>query len=322
MKCMHCGADNPQQAQTCSQCGKELQAVRPVRRRRQDDTYQPDEVRDPAQYVYSPEEVMQSAPDYGETEPFAPTRQKRRRPAPQQSAQPGYPPYPPYRQPVYPNGQQGYPYPQAAYPPNAQRRPRRKSRVPYLVVSFLTAIVSVLAFFLPFAQWVSYQFQLFGYDVQSGRYSLFELAKKFYENDNLLSLLSGSDNEYLQSLVPAQVNQQFATGRLFVLGVALGFVVALFLYLLMILSVLFRAKGAAAAFGIIGSLIYAGGVVGVMSAVRTVNDIVVYYDSLSWNLIQIKLLDMPYAALGLAALIFFLCVLFAILGAGTRRRNY
>jgi|GEM_PF-3685293 len=315
MKCMHCGADNPQQAQTCLRCGKELQAARPVRRRRQEDTRQPGEAPDPRQYVYSPEEVIQTAPDYGETEPFAPTRQKRRRPAPQQE-------YPPYQQPVYPNGQPAYPYPQAAYPPNAQRRPRRKSRVPYLVVSFLTAAVTVLAFFLPFAQWVSYQFRVFGYDVQSGSYSLFELAKKFYENDNLFSMIAGADNEYIQSLIPAQVNRQYATGRLFVLGVALGFIVALFLYLLMILSVLLRARGAAAAFGIVGSLVYAAGAVGVMAAVRTVNDIVVNYDSLSWNLIQIKLLDMPYAALALSAVIFVLCILFAALGAGTRRRYY
>ncbi|MBQ5744691.1 MAG: zinc-ribbon domain-containing protein, partial [Ruminococcus sp.] len=27
MKCMHCGADNPQQAQACVRCGRELQAA-------------------------------------------------------------------------------------------------------------------------------------------------------------------------------------------------------------------------------------------------------------------------------------------------------
>lgn len=314
MKCMYCGADNPQQAQACFRCGRELQAARPVRRRRAEDTRQPDEVDDARQYVYSPDEVIQSAPDYGETEPFAPTRQKRRRPV-QQNVRQGYPD----GQSAYPNAQQAYPNQPPAYP-NAQYRPRRKSRVPYLVLSFLTAAVSVLAFFLPFAQWVSYEFQLLGYDVQSGRFTLFELTKKFYENDNIFSMISGADNEYIQSLIPQEVNQQFATGRLFVLGVALAFIVALLLYLLMILSVLLRARGAAAALGIIGSLFYAGGTLGIMYAVRVVNNIVVYYDSLSWNLVQIKLLDMPYAALALSALIFFMCILFAVLGAGTRRR--
>ena len=321
MKCMYCGADNPQQAQACFRCGRELQAARPVRRRRAEDTRQPDEAGEARQYVYSPDEVIQSTPDYGETEPFAPTRQKRRRPS-RQNVQQGYPPYqqPPYQQQGY--QQQGYPNGQPAYPPNMQRRPRQKSRVPYLVVSFLTAVISVFAFFLPFMQWVSYEFQLFGYDVQSGRYTLFELAKKFYENDNIFSMLSGADNEYIQSLIPEEINQQFATGRLFMLGVALVFIVALFLYLLMILSVLLRAKGAAAAFGILGSLLYAGGALGVMYAVGVVNNMIVYYDSLSWNLIQIKLLDMPYAALTLSVFIFFMCILFAALGAGTRRRSY
>ncbi len=135
-------------------------------------------------------------------------------------------------------------------------------------------------------------------------------------------MLSGADNEYIQSLIPEEINQQFATGRLFMLGVALVFIVALFLYLLMILSVLLRAKGAAAAFGILGSLLYAGGALGVMYAVGVVNNMIVYYDSLSWNLIQIKLLDMPYAALTLSVFIFFMCILFAALGAGTRRRSY
>ncbi len=286
MKCMHCGADNPQQAQACVRCGRELQAAGPAGRHRADDTYRPEEVRENQPFVYS------------------------------------YPPYqqPPYQQQGY--QQQGYPNGQPAYPPNMQRRPRQKSRVPYLVVSFLTAVISVLAFFLPFMQWVSYEFQLFGYDVQSGRYTLFELVKKFYENDNIFSMLSGADNEYIQSLIPEEINQQFATGRLFMLGVALVFIVALFLYLLMILSVLLRAKGAAAAFGILGSLLYAGGALGVMYAVGVVNNMIVYYDSLSWNLIQIKLLDMPYAALTLSVFIFFMCILFAALGAGTRRRSY
>lgn len=321
MKCMHCGADNPQQAQACARCGRELQAAGPAGRHRADDTYRPEEVRENQPFVYSPDEVIQPAPDYGETEPFAATRQKRRRPA-RQNVQQGYPPYqqPPYQQQGY--QQQGYPNGQPAYPPNMQRRPRQKSRVPYLVVSFLTAVISVLAFFLPFMQWVSYEFQLFGYDVQSGRYTLFELVKKFYENDNIFSMLSGADNEYIQSLIPEEINQQFATGRLFMLGVALVFIVALFLYLLMILSVLLRAKGAAAAFGILGSLLYAGGALGVMYAVGVVNNMIVYYDSLSWNLIQIKLLDMPYAALTLSVFIFFMCILFAALGAGTRRRSY
>ncbi len=175
MKCMHCGADNPQQAQACVRCGRELQAAGPAGRHRADDTYRPEEVRENQPFVYSPDEVIQPAPDYGETEPFAATRQKRRRPA-RQNVQQGYPPYqqPPYQQQGYP--QQGYPNGQPAYPPNMQRRPRQKSRVPYLVVSFLTAVISVFAFFLPFMQWVSYEFQLFGYDVQSGRYTLFELA--------------------------------------------------------------------------------------------------------------------------------------------------
>ena len=147
------------------------------------------------------------------------------------------------------------------------------------------------------------------------------MAKQFYRNEKLLSMLTGSENEYLESMIPDSVNEQYAQGRLLALLLAIGCLVALVLFALMILAVLLRARGAAASFGIIGSLLYAGVTVGVMYTVKQLNQLVIEYDDTSWNLIQFRLTEIPYYALGLAALIFVLCILFAVLGAGTEKRN-
>ena len=86
------------------------------------------------------------------------------------------------------------------------------------------------------------------------------------------------------------------------------------------LSVLLRLRGAAATFGILASLVYGGVAIGVMVAVKRLNNIVMLYDDYSWNVVQYKLLDAPYLALALAAVILLLCIVFAVLGTGTRRR--
>ena len=264
--------------------------------------------------------------DYGETQPYQAKRTKKAKPRPKPAPE-KYPSeyYPSeyYPQPYRDNRAQAYP-PQyrdnraQAYPPPVRRG---RSRVPYLVVSFLTAAVSVLCFVLPYRSWMSFEFQLLGYDVYSGTLSFSDMAKQFYRNEKLLSMLTGSENEYLESMIPDSVNEQYAQGRLLALLLAIGCLVALVLFALMILAVLLRARGAAASCGIIGSLLYAGVTVGVMYTVKQLNQLVIEYDDTSWNLIQFRLTEIPYYALGLAALIFVLCILFAVLGAGTEKRN-
>ena len=114
--------------------------------------------------------------DYGETQPYQAKRTKKAKPRPKPAPE-KYPSeyYPSeyYPQPYRDNRAQAYP-PQyrdnraQAYPPPVRRG---RSRVPYLVVSFLTAAVSVLCFVLPYRSWMSFEFQLLGYDVYSGTLS-------------------------------------------------------------------------------------------------------------------------------------------------------
>lgn len=198
--------------------------------------------------------------------------------------------------------------------------PHRKSRVPYLIVSFLTALLSVLCFVLPYQEWVSYRYSLLGFHLSEGELSFSELAKRFYESKGLVSLVMGFENEGLEEMIPESAVQEYAEGRLVALTLAVIMLAALVLYVLFILSVLLRLRGAAATFGILASLVYGGVAIGVMVAVKRLNNIVMLYDDYSWNVVQYKLLDAPYLALALAAVILLLCIVFAVLGAGTRRR--
>lgn len=300
MICEHCGKNNHNSATVCRSCGQKLHRSEVRIPLRYGKTHRPadggDTQRDKAA---SPNEYFPNEIYYGEQRPF-------------QGAQgdpPAASPVPPaYMPPAYP-------------PPYAAPVPeRRKSRAPYLVVSFLTAAVSLLCFALPFQLWVSFDYQLLGESLSNGRLTLVELARRFYENNNIVSLVTGSDNEFLNAILPGSVQASYAQARLAALGLALVFLLALVLYVIFILMVLLRLRGAAAALGITASLLYGGASVGVMFAVRRLNEIVIEYDSVSWNLIQYKLLNAPTYALATAVLIFILCIVFAALGAGTKRK--
>ena len=146
--------------------------------------------------------------------------------------------------------------------------PHRKSRVPYLIVSFLTALLSVLCFVLPYQEWVSYRYSLLGFHLSEGELSFSELAKRFYESKGLVSLVMGFENEGLEEMIPESAVQEYAEGRLVALTLAVIMLAALVLYVLFILSVLLRLRGVAATFGILASLVYGGVAIGVMVAVK------------------------------------------------------
>lgn len=314
MICEHCGKNNHNSATVCRSCGQKLHRSEVRIPLRYGKTHRPaadsgDDQRDKAA---SPNEYFPNEIYYGEQQPF-------------QGAQ-GDPSAPPPVPPAYNNTPQGYNVPQSYNAPQGYAPPyaapvpvRRKSRVPYLVVSFLTALLSLLCFALPFQAWVSFDYQLLGESLSNGRLSLVELARRFYENNSIVSLVTGSDNEFLNAILPDSVQNAYTQGRLFALGLALVFLLALVLFVLFILMVLLRLRGAAASLGITAALLYGGACVGLMFAVRRLNEIVIRYDNVSWNLIQYKLLNAPYYALATAALILVLCIVFAALGAGTKR---
>lgn len=309
MICEHCGKNNHNSATVCRSCGQKLHRSEVRIPLRYGKTHRPvtdgdDSLRDKAA---SPNEYFPNEIYYGEQQPFQGAQENR----PAASASPASPYYAP---PAY-NAPPGYAPPYA--PPVSERR---KSRVPYLVVSFLTALVSVLCFLLPFQEWVSFDYQLLGESLSNGRLSLMELARRFYENKSIVSLITGSDNEYLDAILPGSVQGAYTQARLTALVLAAVFVLALVLFVLFILMVLLRLRGAAASLGITASLLYGGASVGVMFAVRRLNEIVIQYDDVSWNLIEYKLLNAPYYALATAILIFILCIVFAALGAGTKRK--
>lgn len=308
MICEHCGKNNHNSATVCRSCGEKLHRseVRiPLRYGRThrpgtEDAEKPQEAASPDEYFFDPT-------DYGDQSAYAGT--------PQQAAQ--NPPYPP----AYPQQPQAYPN---AYAPVQEPYPvRRKSRVPYLILSHLTALASLFCFVLPLWEWVSYHFQLMDWTVADGNLPLWELAKRFYESNDLVQFIAGEKNEMISSMVPASLQQSYTQGRIAALAVVIVFLIALVLLVLFILMVLFHQRRAAAGFGITAALLYGGACGGVMFAVRLLNDIVLEYDDVSWNIIRLKLLDAPYIGLGVAALVFVLCIIFAALGAGTdRRRRY
>lgn len=308
MICEHCGKNNHNSATVCRSCGQKLHRSEVKIPLRYGKTHRPvtegdDSLRDKAA---SPNEYFPNEVYYGEQQPFQGATDNR-------SAAPPNAPY--YAPPGY-NAPPGYAPPYA--PPVAARR---KSRVPYLVVSALTALVSVLCFLLPFQEWVSYHYQLLGESLSNGRLSLIELAGRFYENKSIVSLIAGSDNEYLNAVLPDSIQNAYTQARLTALVLAAVFLLALVLFVLFILMVLLRLRGAAASLGITASLLYGGASFGVMFAVRRLNEMVIQYDTVPWNLIEYKLLNAPYYALATAILIFILCIVFAALGAGTKRQN-
>lgn len=331
MICEHCGKNNHNSATVCRSCGEKLHRseVRiPLRYGR---THRPGmDSEEPPQEAASPNEYFFDPTDYGDQTAYA---GQRKAPVPEpdpQEAPPVYPqqPYPqqPYFQQPYPQQSYQQPYPQQPYPqpypPMAAEAPvRRKSRVPYLIVSHLTAALAVLCFVFPLWEWVSYHFQLLDWSVLDGRLSLLELAKKLYEDNSIVRFVTGADNEMIQSMVPNGINAAYTQARLAGLAVAIVFLIALVLFFLFILMVLFRQRRVAAGFGITAALLYGGSCIGVMYAVNILNGIVLEYDNVSWNIIQFKLLNIPYAGLGVAALILVLCIVFAALGAGTDRRR-
>ncbi len=333
MICKNCGAQNPAGAFHCRLCGKPL----PVESA--PENYDPPQTENHYEYDFEPkyEDIeasrrdetpreKASSPDeyfisdlYGETEPYYAKPKSKSHKKKREETSEYFPEY-------YPNQPQTGEYrDRGGYDPyhytESAPAVKRKSRIPFILVSFLTALLSIYCFILPFQQWVSYHYEVLGYEVSDGKLTLIELAKRFYENDSVVPLVTGKqDNFGVESLVPEKVNDQYTQARLLVLVLGCMFLFALLLYVIFILTVLFRSRGAAATFGIMASIIYGGCTIGVMYIVRIVNDAVIEYDNYSWNFVKFKILTAPYAALGLSALIILLCIVFAILGIGTKKR--
>lgn len=259
--------------------------------------------------------------DYGETEPFfATTRERRERRTRRARRVP-----PPYDEAPVPPAYDVAPPPLAYdYPPPAYGYPapvrRRKSKVPYLIVSFFASMAALVCLGLPFLQWVSYHYELLGVEMADGKLALNELAKTFYDSKGVFSLFSGTDTETMEATIPADIQAQYAQARLAALALAVVFLISMVLLALFVLAALVRLRKTAAALGIVGSLLYGGATLGAMYGVKLLNGIVMQYDDYSWNLVQFRLLDAPYYALGAAAAVLVLCILFAILGIGTGRK--
>lgn len=197
-----------------------------------------------------------------------------------------------------------------------------RSRLPFIITSFLAALVSLAQFVIPFYEWVSYEFSLLGYNLSKGAFNLIDLAYKFYYNDNLYSFVMGSADTYgVSAWIPDSVHQQFAEGRTAAIWVSVIFVVSLVLYLAFIVVVGLRRRIGAAALGIAASVFNAFGCIGVMYAVRLLNDMVVKYDNYSWNVVDFQTLAMPYVGLALSASVIILCVAFIILGIHTKKKR-
>lgn len=281
MRCKECDAKNPEGASFCGGCGE------PLGEENTENTFETEQTAQTEEQPVQTEEPAEPKPprdEYGETQPYYAKHRRTRR------------------------TEQSYAL-------------RRKSRAPFILVSVLTALMSLICFALPLQTWISYNYQLLGADISEGRLTLFELAQRFYKNDTVLPLITGrTDNFGVESLIPESVNVQYAQGRFAVMILTAVFLFSLLLWVFFIIAVLCRARKTAATLGIFAAILYGACSAAVMYGVKLVRE-AVEQESFSWIYIDIKLLDAPYIALALSALLAVLCVIFAILGAGTSKRR-
>lgn len=292
MICPKCSEMNPDNAKFCHNCGYafEVTAQKPRHMQPEQDEsrfapfdeeprFNKNESRSPDEYFFTPKQ-------YGETQPYSGADRSsfdRRR-------------------------EQVEDY-----------RPRRQSNTPYVVVSLLTAALSVLNFVFPFLAWLGYKITLGEYQIAQDKVTLFDFLKSFMENGNLVKFLFGNGSDYgLSQFLPQDLADKYTLARLAAFVIAGIFAISLLFYLIFILLVLFRARSAPG-IGISAAIINGLGNAGFILAVSKMNEYVLKLDILNLKPIQITPTSMTYLSIGLSILIFIMCVVFAALDKRKRR---
>lgn len=334
MKCSQCGEANEKDSRFCQSCGEPLVPANPLKKLLyKQNTIRPD-MHDPNRArAASPNEVMP-----GEVyEPRRPSAKKRRRRRARQ------------RDLRIPRDGAHVTIRRGRTAKQIHSDRVYRSRLPFVITAFLTAFLALFQFIIPFDNWVSYDcsvvdtttlsFDLSSVSMKSlsnGELDLIDLAGRFYQNDDIFTFATGdSDFTFEDSLldkglsafmadydrVKQSVNDGYAKGRTAAIAVSCVFMASLVLYLAFIALVLLRRRIGAAALGISASLLYGAGCIGVMYAVKLLNQVIDANNSISFLIdLNIKTLDMPYVGLALSGAIIMLSVVFVILGINTRKR--
>lgn len=231
---------------------------------------------------------------YGETQPYSPQNNRTGRTYEYTAAPVGYAEQP------------------AAAPP------KRFGRLPYYIVSLLTAALGVLQLFLPLADWVVFRYQVFGREIAGGALNLFDLAKKFLFSGSIVEFLTGfGDYLNITKYTPVSVKEKFDQGRAggIVVMAVLAFSLALFL-VFAVMAV--TRRRAAFAVGIAAAIINIAGDIAVFYAMGEMNSILEKYDIFSWKNMQFHLSQGPTLAIIVSSAVIVFCIVAAVL----RRKAY
>lgn len=199
------------------------------------------------------------------------------------------------------------------------RRRRSAANVPYIIVTYFTALVSLLNFAMPFLEWVRFQFRVdvVGVNIDA-KLSPFEIADRLFKISDTKDLFGDSINNFLSwDVVPdflgntySKLNAALAFAKIAVLIVFSVAVIGLVLYLVFFLLALFRRKSATG-FGIAAAvtMLLAGG--GFIFSIM--------YISAQTNG-AITLESAPYQLVALSVVMIILISIMSVLRSIARRR--
>ncbi len=283
MNCKKCGADNFDGAKFCGRCGASLQS---------DFAETPEN--------NTTENIITDNSLYGETQPFESKKQAVRKlefaPAPKVWGETEAP---------------------------AALRPQRASKLPHLIVSLFTALLAALQFFLPTADWVTYNYRVVGHDLGHGSMHLYELCKKFFMDKSVVTFLTGLNDDFMgiNKFIPSSVDTKFGQGRIAALALAAVLALSLLLYFVFIVLAVFRRR-AAVIVGMVAGLLNIAGCFSVLVAVDMLNsgvDKINRFISEKWINIQFNVCSAPILSIALSAVIIVFCGVMAALRSRENR---
>lgn len=203
--------------------------------------------------------------------------------------------------------------------PRQKRRPRSVLSIPYIVVTYFTALVSLLNFVMPFLDWVHFRFSVPMLNVNiDEKLNPFMIIQKLFTIDDVNTLLKGAVQDYsnwdvfpdfigtkTEALNSALFFAKIASALIFSV-----FAIGLLLYVVFFVLALFQRKSATG-FGIAGAvcmLLSGGGFVLGMT----------YIAKQTEGLVSI--LNAPFQLIALSVVLIVLMAVMAILRALSHRR--
>ena len=208
---------------------------------------------------------------------------------------------------------QQYDYMQSA------RRRKSAANVPYLVITYFTAIFSLLNFGLPFLDWIRFRYSIdmVGFKVDE-KFNIIEIIQKLFTINDAREVFGDSLNNIMSwDIVPdflgkgyETLNAAFAFAKIAALIVFVFMAVSLVLYLIFFLLAVFQRKSATG-FGISAAIIMllsCGGFVFSLMYISSQTDGAISLESA------------PYQALTLQVVMVILVSVMSVLRALSRRR--